>query len=91
MKEKSTKYDVGVIVARFQVHNLTETHIDLCVPLFPQSAAVCCQPRMAIENHVQSKSLFDFDLLRIVHAIAESKRGFHPSPLKSHPESNRAM
>jgi bifunctional NMN adenylyltransferase/nudix hydrolase len=29
MKEKTTKADVGVIVARFQVHNLTEAHIDL--------------------------------------------------------------
>jgi bifunctional NMN adenylyltransferase/nudix hydrolase len=29
MKEKTTKTDVGVIVARFQVHNLTEAHIDL--------------------------------------------------------------
>ena len=29
MKEKTTKTDVGVIIARFQVHNLTEAHIDL--------------------------------------------------------------
>ena len=29
MKEKTTKTDVGVIVARFQVHNLTSVHTDL--------------------------------------------------------------
>lgn len=29
MKEKTTKTDVGIVVARFQVHQLTEAHVDL--------------------------------------------------------------